>query len=307
MAKPTNVVPDPTDLGTLRPDFEPIAERASEKGTVRESSPKWKPLTVEELLKYYWNTDLEKHCGLHHAITSHMSRERFEAIACWFRITPFTSTSIVFEKLEPLNAHLQSVSRQLWIPGRDLAVDECMERFQSRSHDTLKIPSKPILVGYKMWVIAEKGYFLSWLWHSKGAGKGPHFDHGYRPPKEMGLNPTAAVVPYLVQKMQRLLDPSFEYRHILWLDNLFMSVKLALYLERHKTGCTGTARTNSGIWSELVQKKKDNKRNDTIPWRTEFEAPTMDGKVNMMAWKDNALVFMMSTTHTLAGETIIRT
>ncbi|RFU33083.1 hypothetical protein B7463_g3217, partial [Scytalidium lignicola] len=347
MVAPTNAVPDSTDLGTLRPNFEPVVEvgetftplicpefnhkinlppnikpndplgiftlffsrpvvkelventnksyqEALGKGTVKESYPKWAPLTVEELylylgirvymsltvlkqLKYYWNTDPEKHCGLHYAITSRMSRRRFEAITRWFRVAPTTSKSTVFERLEPLNGHIQSMSRQLWIPGRDLAVDECMVRFQGRSYDTLKIPSKPI-----------------------PEGKGPHFDHGHQPPRKMGLNPTAAVVPYLVQKVQRPPDPCVEYQHILWLDNLFMSVKLAKYLERLKIGCTGTARTNSGIWSKLVQKKKDDKKHDTIPWGTVIEKPTVDGKVNMMAWKDNALVLMLTSTSTSA-------
>lgn len=104
-----------------------------------------------------------------------------------------------------------------------------------------------------------------------------------------------------------LLHQDREYRHIFWLGNLFMSIKLATYLETFKIGCTGTARTTSGIWSDLIEIKRRDKRTDSIPWGTRKEAPTVDEKINMMAWKDNALVLMLSSTHQLADGTVIRT
>ena len=45
-------------------------------------------------------------------------------------------------------------------PGRDVAVDEHMARFQGRSHETTAIQSKPEPTGYKIWVIAQDRYFL---------------------------------------------------------------------------------------------------------------------------------------------------
>ena len=53
------------------------------------------------------------------------------------------------------------ISAELWTLGRDIAIDESMSRFQGRSFDTLVIPSKPIPEGYKIWVHADQGYFLS--------------------------------------------------------------------------------------------------------------------------------------------------
>ena len=32
------------------------------------------------------------------------------------------------------------------------------------------MPSKPILIGYKVWVMADSGYFLSWNFYAKGEG-----------------------------------------------------------------------------------------------------------------------------------------
>jgi hypothetical protein len=42
-----------------------------------------------------------------------------------------------------------------WIPGRDVTVDEIIERFSGRSSDILTIPSKPIPTGYKIWAVAQ--------------------------------------------------------------------------------------------------------------------------------------------------------
>ena len=45
-----------------------------------------------------------------------------------------------------------------------------MVRFTRKSIDTIYILSKPILVGYKIWVVTDLGYFLRWSFHSKGIG-----------------------------------------------------------------------------------------------------------------------------------------
>lgn len=94
---------------------------------------------------------------------------------------------------------MQAQFLKYWIPGQDLAIDECMIRFTGRSHDIMTIPSKPISTGYKVWAVAQKSYILSWLWHSKGRGpvgigKVPH---------ALGCNKTAATVPYLLELLPK--------------------------------------------------------------------------------------------------------
>ncbi len=134
---------------------------------------------------------------------------------------------------------MQAQFLKFWVPGRNLAIDECMLRFTGRSYDIITIPSKPISTGYKVWAVAQKGYILSWLWHSKGTGP-----IGIKVPQALGQNKTAATVPYLLQLLpKRPLDSPY----IVWLDNLFSSTKLFGYLRQLGFGATGTARTNSGI------------------------------------------------------------
>jgi hypothetical protein len=73
-----------------------------------------------------------------------------------------------------------------------------------------------------VWIVAQKGYILSWLWHSKGSGP-----VGIKVPSALGRNKTAATVPYLLQLLPKR-PPNSPY--IVWLDNLFSSTKLFRYL-----------------------------------------------------------------------------
>jgi hypothetical protein len=54
-----------------------------------------------------------------------------------------------------------TTSLEFWILGRDLAIDKAICLFQGRSFDILIIPNKPIEKGYKIWVIAQRGYYLN--------------------------------------------------------------------------------------------------------------------------------------------------
>ena len=101
-----------------------------------------------------------------------------------------------------------------------MAVDESICRFQGRSYKTTCIPKKPIPIGYKVWVIAQIGYFFQWIQHENGRAKGPV---RVKTPQELGGskngkggNKTAALVPHLLSKL-----PPCKY--IVYLDNLFVS------------------------------------------------------------------------------------
>ena len=42
-----------------------------------------------------------------------------------------------------------------------------------RAPEIVNILSKPTPEGFKIWVLANEGYILDWLWHAKGDKKGP--------------------------------------------------------------------------------------------------------------------------------------
>jgi hypothetical protein len=121
-------------------------------------------------------------------------------------------------------------------------------------------------------------------------------------PQALGQNKTAATVPFLLQLLpSRPLDSPY----VVWLDNLFSSTKLFAYLRELGYGATGTARTNSGICADFVARKQIDKKKDSIPWGTLYSAPTIDNNVLQYAWKDNALVLFLSTTHDSKHEQLV--
>lgn len=160
-----------------------------------------------------------------------------------------------------------------------------MARFNGRSSDIVTIPNKPIATGYKIWVLAQLGYCLSWVFHQKA--KGPVGI--IRAPK--GLNKTNAVVPYLLNQLPK--QP-----YCVWLDNLFTSHNLMIQLREKGYGAAGTCRVNSGVVQDLVDKKNAEKTKDLFDWGSLFKVVSDDNKVCQLGWKDNGLVLFQTTVHT---------
>jgi hypothetical protein len=160
-----------------------------------------------------------------------------------------------------------------------------------RAKEATTVKNKPIEHGFKVWVVAQKGFFLRWIWHEKGNGpvgvKAPLELGGSKTGKGNGGNKTQSVVLYLL-----LLLPL--RRYIVYLDNLFTSRKLYNLLRDNGYGATGTARTDSGILKRFVDMKKKEDKADNILWGQLFKAPFDDGKVMCFAWKDNALALFIS-------------
>jgi hypothetical protein len=148
-----------------------------------------------------------------------------------------------------------------------------------------------------VWAVAQRGFIFSWIWHSKGSGP-----VGIQVPKALGRNRTAATVPYLLQLLPKRPKES---PYVVWLDNLFSSTKLFEYLQELGFGATGTARINSGICADFVAKKQADAKKDEIPWGTLYSEPTISNKVVQSAWKDNALVLFLSTTHETGPDQLV--
>jgi hypothetical protein len=65
-------------------------------------------------------------------------------------------------QIEPLSTYIQEVNLRVWKPGRDLAVDEIIIRFEGRLKETTTILNKPIPTGYKVWGAAQRGFLIIW-------------------------------------------------------------------------------------------------------------------------------------------------
>jgi transposase IS4-like protein len=184
----------------------------------------------------------------------------------------------------------------VWTPGKTLAVDEIIVRYEGHAKETTTVPNKPTPTGFKVWGVAQRGFLICWNWHIPGDKNGPI---GVKTPRELGGtikegkggNKTQAVALHLIS---RLPKPPVGYSYHVFLDNLFVSTKMVEYARSLGIAVTGTCRDNGGVIQELLDLKKKDKK-DMILWGTTYSFPTENGRVCHIGWKDQAFVLMMSS------------
>ncbi|KAL9561175.1 hypothetical protein ACKAV7_014530 [Fusarium commune] len=236
-----------------------------------------------------------------------MPLRKFELITRYFRTFDYTKFDVrdesdlpkTFQAAEEWSNHIQKVSIELYIPGTNLTVDECMVPFTGRSKETTVVKNKPTPLGFKVWVIAQQGYFLQWLWHVK-ASPYQAITVELPTPKSSGkkgklqteipLSNTQSVVFYLLERLQP------QTYHV-FTDNLFSSPQLFRLLRQHGFGATGTARPNCGISTEIKHIKDTGKapNGSLLKYNDIILIPTPDQQVIHIAWKDSSIVLFLST------------
>ena len=152
----------------------------------------------EPRIECYWNTD-ESKGPIHSLIRNRISLVRWQQIDRFFHISAHPEEEDVFQKVDHLSEHLRKAFKLYWTPGTHLTVDESIQRFMGRASETVNIPSKPVPEGFKIWILANHGYVMDWLYHAKGDKRGPiDLDEVYT--KEWGFSKTQAVVFDLIQQ-----------------------------------------------------------------------------------------------------------
>ena len=193
--------------------------------TDKPQARKWYRTTVPELRAYlgawiwmgvyrssdiedYWNTRAEKG-PVHERLRKAIALKRWQQIDRFLYISPpqdptTPKSETPFDKLEPLNDHLRQSYKRYWATGTHLAVDKTIVRFMGRASETVNIPTKPIPEGFKIWVLANGGYVLDWLYYAKGDRLGPiDLDDFWT--EDLGFSKTQAIVLDLV-KQQGILN-----------------------------------------------------------------------------------------------------
>ena len=130
-----------------------------------------------------------------------------------------------------MSSYIQQVNLSVWRPRKNRAVDEIIVRYEGRAEETNTVPKKPTPTGYKAWGVVERGFLLFWNWHVPGDKNGPV---GIRTPITLGGikragnggNKTQVVALYLVK---RLLKPPPGYSYHVFLNNLFISIRIVEY------------------------------------------------------------------------------
>jgi hypothetical protein len=150
-------------------------------------------------------------------------------------------------KVERLLAHLNKRFRDMWIPGKWVAIDEQTLGFQGASGMKLRISYKREGDGFQCDAICDGGYTFSfWFRH----GPPPDLDLKY---KHLDLSPTARRVVYLAERL-----PNKWTR--VYMDNLFNSQKLYTALYMAETLGHGVARTSGrGVPLSIIQREEKNK------------------------------------------------
>jgi hypothetical protein len=135
----------------------------------------------EPHINTYWNIRPKKG-PLHPQVRDAMGQTRWNQIHRYLHVWDPTSDQASqlkqngrkvrpHEKVDNLAKLLVSSFQRYWKPSTNLSVDECIEGFTGRASDTVNIPTKPVPIGFKIWVLADQGYVFDFLWHVKGDKK----------------------------------------------------------------------------------------------------------------------------------------
>lgn len=266
----------------------------------------------------------------HDMIFSQISLKRFQQIDRFFHISKpkqlqDKEKESPFEKVDEPSEHLRQKFKEYWHVGTHIAVDEAMAKCQGRAAETVDIPSKPISKGFKIWCLANDGYLLDWMFHSKGSSEndGPvGLDDFFtsKKPGHKGFSKTQALVFDLISQLNDGVELPFDpARHIVWLDNLFPSVCLFSELAKEGIGAAGTVRTRKTKrelleenWEESASQPQDStdrgvdrrlvdlERNyaGQIEWGQLYGAVSKDGDVLEFAWMDAQVVLFLTNATT---------
>ncbi|KZL82807.1 hypothetical protein CI238_13145 [Colletotrichum incanum] len=246
----------------------------------------------ESRLSAYWSTQQQKEDPIH-LFTRQSSQDQGLGRAQ-------DRMPDIYRKVNQWSAHIQETGDSFYTTGSDLTVNEAMVRFTGRSLETTTIPTKPIPTGYKIWILAQSGYCIRWLWHVHR--KGPYALVPQAQPAQPAAGKLALLTP-TQQVVTTLISLLLAATYHVFLDNLFASIRLFRTLRNQQVGASGTCRKDSGIDEILVAEKETEGRG--IPWGEVHCIPTLNGEVNQFTWKDNALVLFLSTVFQ-NGQEVIR-
>jgi hypothetical protein len=300
----------------------------------------WKPTSPNELYTYF---AIVIYMGLHrepslaeywekghrsaptHKVNEHMAQKRWEQLDRYLYCTEVEQSFFSpFGRIWDLSELIRERTLSLWLPGKHLCVDEAIARFTGRASEKVIIKTKPTPEGYKIWCLANDGVILNWLFHARGAGKGPINLLKSTDVRLQSLTPTELVPVTLVlaedSAGQRLFQRDF---HIVWDDNLFNTIPMLEYLRSEGVGCAGTVRTTKTATEEtfevtaeaelqtgstyvarqklskerfnadLVRLKTHNSK--SLKWGEIRWALSASKNVLEAAWRDNQVVLFAST------------
>ena len=199
-------------------------------------------------IDHYWRNNQQQ--GPVHTPQLYITLKHFEQLKRYLHISDPREKNLDkkewWYRLEPLASIFHKASREYYIPGSELSVDELMIQCFGRSLHTVKMPKKPIKQGYRVYALAEHGYIWTFSWSSRKQGIMEMFRYP-------GLTPTASMVMNMVQRLpvappaapnaapNAALNAAPNAAYSIYMDNYFNSVSLFQQLREHGYGACGTA------------------------------------------------------------------
>ena len=196
-----------------------------------------------------------------------------------------------FMKIGNMVKHMQEKCLQLFIPDRNIAIDETTIAFKGRVSFKMYNPQKPTKWGLRVYALANSttGYVSV-------------FEQYY------GSQTTQSLIrpglPFssriLIHLCQQLIEAANGGGYHLFTDRFYTGYQLALELSQLKVHLTGTVqKSRKGLPSQAKKKMKLKKH--------EVVAFTNDNKVMFLAWQDKRQVLMLSTYHDTTTQTVNKT
>ena len=241
--------------------WEEAKQYLSEESDLPESVANWRNVTVEELKKFmgivlytginkkpklydYWSKDLLYQSEVF-SKPECLSRNRFCEILKYFRLCDYSelNPNDPIAKVRPFTELCDKICRNVYMPRKEIAIDERLLKFKGRLGIRQYIPAKRSRYGIKTYVLCEAGTGYAWSFKIHSISS-ENKTIGLDIENAQHLSCTERIVVHLARD---LLNKGY---HI-FVDNFYMSVRLAQYLDNEKTLVTGTCRVNRGFPKEL--------------------------------------------------------
>ncbi|KAJ1143324.1 hypothetical protein NDU88_009634 [Pleurodeles waltl] len=180
-------------------------------------------------------------------------------------------------KIRPVLDHFVDRFSEVYVPGKEISVDESLVLFKGRLVFKQYIPSKRARYGIKLYLLSESstGYVYNFRVYT---GRDSSID----PP---GCPATFGVSEKIVWELARRL---FNKGHHLYVDNFYTGVQLFKELFRVDTVACGTIRSNrKGYPRELVCKKLERGQCSAL----------RNNELLALKFSDRRDVYMLSTIH----------
>ncbi|GBM21673.1 PiggyBac transposable element-derived protein 4 [Araneus ventricosus] len=235
--------------------------------------------------EYYWSKRHILQTPIFHQV---IQKDRFILLMKFLHFTnneefdkdnhPWPKLNKIYDIME----HLRNKFRNLYIPDKNLSIDESLMRFKGRLSWKMFIAKKRARFGLKFFVVCEvgTGYIADFLIYT---GNGTVY------------NPKFAKYPVSTKIVLHLMDRFLGQGYCVTMDNYYMSPQLADILISERTDLYGTVNKMRKDLPPNFAKEKIPK-GDVLAYQR--------GKVMALKWQDKKSVFLMSTVHNASSRLV---